>query len=31
MEAFVLLVLALLIAKTWILYRVAVLTKETHR
>ena len=31
MEAFVLLVLALLIAKTWILYRVAVVTKETRR
>ena len=31
MEAFVLLVLAVLIATTWILYRVAVATKETRR
>ena len=31
MEAFVLLVLALLIATTWVLYRIAVVTKETRR
>ena len=31
MEAFVLFVLALLIAATWGLYRLAVVTKETRR
>jgi len=31
MESFVLLVVVLLVAKTWVLYRVAVVTKETHR
>jgi hypothetical protein len=31
MEAFVLLVLALLLAATWGLYRIAVVTKETRR
>ena len=31
MEGFVLLVLALLIAATWAVYRIAVVTKETRR
>ena len=31
MEAFMLLVLALLIAATWGLYRIALVTKETRR
>jgi hypothetical protein len=31
MEAFVLLVVALLIAATWGVYRIAVVTKETRR
>lgn len=31
MEAFVLLVTALLLAATWGLYRLAILTKETRR
>jgi hypothetical protein len=31
MEPFVLLVLALLVAATWALYRIAVVTKETRR
>ena len=31
MEAFMLLVLAVLIGKTWALYRIAVMTKETRR
>lgn len=31
MEAFILLVLALLMAATWGLYRIAVVTKETRR
>jgi len=31
MESFVLLVVVLLVAKTWVLYRVAVVTKETRR
>lgn len=31
MEAFVLLVLALLLASTWAVYRIAVVTKETRR
>jgi len=31
MEAFVLFVLALLVAATWGLYRIAVATKETRR
>ena len=31
MEAFVFLVLALLLAATWAVYRIAVVTKETRR
>jgi len=31
MEAFVLLVLALLVAATWSIYRIAVVTKEARR
>jgi hypothetical protein len=31
MEAFVLLVVALLLAGTWAIYRIAVVTKETRR
>jgi hypothetical protein len=31
MEGFILLVLVLLIAATWILYRIAVVAKETRR
>jgi hypothetical protein len=31
MESFILLVVVLLVAATWALYRVAVVTKETRR
>ncbi len=31
MESFVLLVVVLLVAATWALYRIAVVTKETRR
>jgi hypothetical protein len=31
MEPFVLLVLALLVATTWVVYRIAVGAKDTHR
>ena len=31
MEAFVLLVFGLLLASTWVVYRIAVVTKETRR